>query len=332
MVATQFQALVLEKGESGVHSSVQKLDEDSLPKGDVTVAVSHSTLNYKDGLILTGLGRLVKTYPHIPGIDLSGTVETSKNSDYIVGDQVVLTGWRVGESHWGGFAQKARVDPNWLVPMPENLSPKKAMAIGTAGFTAMLAFMALEDHGMKPDKGPVLVTGANGGVGGIAIAILKVNGYEVHAVTGRMKLSARLKAMGADKIIERSEMMIEPKRPLQSEYWAGCIDAVGGKMLANVLTQIKHGGCVAACGLAGGAGLSTTLTPFLLRGVSLLGVDSVMCPIRRRKEAWARLAKDIPSQAVSNIAQIVGLEDLPDLADKILAGQIAGRIVVDLNR
>ena len=331
-MVTRFQALVLEGGERGVHGSVQKLDEDSLPAGDVTVAVSHSTLNYKDGLILNGLGRLVKNYPHIPGIDFSGMVEASKNSDYLVGDQVILTGWRVGESHWGGFAQKARVDPNWLVPMPKNLSPKKAMAIGTAGFTAMLAFMALEDHDLKPDKGPVLVTGANGGVGSIAIAILKANGYEVHAVTGRMNLSDRLKAMGADKIIERSEMMIEPKGPLQSEYWTGCIDAVGGKMLANVLTQIKHGGCVAACGLAGGAGLSTTLIPFLLRGVSLLGVDSVMCPIRRRKEAWARLAKDIPSQAVSNITQIVGLEDLPDLADKILAGQIAGRVVVDLNR
>ena len=331
-MATQFQALVLEKGESGVHSSVQKLDEDSLPKGDVTVAVSHSTLNYKDGLILNGLGRLVKNYPHIPGIDFSGTVETSKNSDYVVGDQVVLTGWRVGETHWGGFAQRARVDPNWLVPMPDNLSPKRAMAIGTAGFTAMLAFMALEDHGMRPEKGSVLVTGANGGVGSIAIAILKANGYEVHAVTGRMNLSDRLKAMGADKIIERSEMMIEPKRPLQGEYWAGCIDAVGGKMLANVLTQIKHGGCVAACGLAGGANLATTVIPFLLRGVNLLGVDSVMCPIGRRKEAWARLAKDIPSQAVGNITQIVGLEELPDLADKILAGQIAGRVVVDLNR
>ena len=331
-MATQFQALVLEKGESGVHGSVQKLDEDSLPKGDVTVAVSHSTLNYKDGLILNGLGRLVKNYPHIPGIDFSGTVETSKSSDYAVGDQVVLTGWRVGESHWGGFAQKARVDPNWLVPMPDNLSPKRAMAIGTAGFTAMLAFMALEDHGIKPEKGPVLVTGANGGVGSIAIAILKANGYEVHAVTGRMNLSDRLKAMGADKIIERSEMMIEPKRSLQGEYWTGCIDAVGGKMLANVLTQIKHGGCVAACGLAGGAHLATTVIPFLLRGVNLLGVDSVMCPIGRRKEAWARLARDIPSQAVGNITQIAGLKELPDLADEILAGQIAGRVVVDLNR
>lgn len=331
-MATQFQALVLEEGERGVYGSVQKLDADSLPKGDVTVAVSHSTLNYKDGLILNGLGRLVKNYPHIPGIDFSGTVETSKNSDYVVGDQVILTGWRVGESHWGGFAQKARVDANWLVPMPESLSPKRAMAIGTAGFTAMLALMALEDHGVKPEKGPVLVTGANGGVGSIAIAILKANGYEVHAVTGRMNLSDRLKAMGAGKIIDRSEMMIEPKRPLQSEYWQGCIDAVGGEMLANVLTQIRHGGCVAACGLAGGAGLSTTVIPFLLRGINLLGVDSVMCPIGRRKEAWARLAKDIPSQSVSNITQIVGLEDLPDLADKILAGQIAGRVVVDLNR
>lgn len=327
-----FRALVLEEAEKGVSASVETLDDDRLPEGDVTVAVSHSTLNYKDGMVLKGIGRLVRHYPHVPGIDFAGVVESTDSSEYKQGEEVILTGWRVGEAHWGGYAEKARVNSDWLVPMPKGMTAEKAMTIGTAGFTAMLCVMALEDHGITPESGPVLVTGANGGVGGVAVAILNENGYEVHASTGRSELADRLTALGAREIVPRSELDVEADRPLQSERWAGCVDAVGGNTLATVLTQIKYGGSVASCGLAGGNKLNTTVIPFLLRGINLLGIDSVMCPVDRRRTAWERLAKDFPDTAAGELIETVGLADLPDLADAILKGQTKGRIVVDVTK
>jgi len=329
-MAGSFRALVLEEGDDGVTASVQTLDENRLSDGDVTVAISHSTLNYKDGMILKGIGRLVRDYPHVPGIDFAGTVESSDSEDFAPSDAVILTGWRVGEVHWGGFSEKARVKSDWLVPMPDGMTAEQAMAIGTAGFTAMLCVMALQDHGVTADAGPVLVTGANGGVGGVAIALLKSNGYEVHASTGRPELADRLRALGAAEIVERSELDVETKRPLQTERWAGCIDAVGGNTLATVLTQIKYGGSVASCGLAGGNALNTTVIPFLLRGVNLLGIDSVMCPVARRMVAWDRLAKELPADAFGALTEEAGLADLPGLAGKILKGQTTGRIVIDV--
>lgn len=330
-MAGSFRALVLEDTQEGVTSSIQNLDESRLPEGDVTVAISHSTLNYKDGMILQGLGRLVRSYPHVPGIDFSGTVECSENSDYNVGDKVILTGWRVGESRWGGFAEKARVHSGWLVPMPDGISEKNAMAIGTAGFTAMLAIMSLEEHGISPSSGPILVTGANGGVGSVATALLNAMGFEVHAATGRPALAERLNRLGARIIIDRSEIHTEVRRPLQGERWAGCVDAVGGETLSNVLTQIKYGGSVAACGLAGGNTLTATVIPFLLRGINLLGIDSVMCPADRRRRAWHRLASEFPSELFEELTEIIGLSELPQTAAKILAGQTVGRVVVDVN-
>lgn len=330
-MADDFRALVLDEQDRKVTASIQRLDEAQLPDGDVTIAVSHSTLNYKDGMVLKGIGRLVRNYPHIPGIDFAGVVESSDSADYKPGDKVLLTGWRVGEAHWGGYAEKARVKSDWLVPLPDALSAARAMAIGTAGFTAMLAVMALQARGIGPDSGPVLVTGANGGLGGVAIAILAANGFEVHASTGRLELSDHLKSLGASEIIPRAELDAAPERPLLAERWAGAIDAVAGNALSAMLPQMKYGGAIAACGLAGGTGLNATILPFLLRGVSLLGIDSVMCSFNRRKEAWDRLASELPLDALDALTESVSLEDLPGLADKILAGQIRGRVVVDLS-
>lgn len=329
-----FKALVVEKDEdSGATSAaVTEIGEDQLPAGDVTVAVEYSTVNYKDGLCLSpGGGGLVRKYPHVPGIDFAGTVEASEDDRYKPGDKVVLTGWRVGEMHWGGYAQKARLRADWLVPLPEGLSTRQAMAVGTAGFTSMLAVMALEDHGLTPGDGPVLVTGAAGGVGSVAVAILANLGYEVAAVTGRPETEAYLKGLGATSIVPREDLNETTKRPLEAETWAGCVDAVGGAMLARVLGQMKYGASVASVGLAGGAGLPATVIPFLLRGVNLLGIDSVMQPYDNRLRAWERIARDLPMDKLEAMMRPAALSDLPQLGADILKGQVQGRVVVDVN-
>ena len=327
-----FNALVVEKNDEGKTSaSVKSLTLDDLPEGEVTVAVEYSTVNYKDGLCIGPGGGLVRNYPHVPGIDFSGTVEASDDPRYSAGDKVVLTGWRVGEAYWGGYSEKATVKADWLVPLPAGLTTRQAMAVGTAGFTAMLAVMALEDHGLSPDKGEVLVTGAAGGVGSVATAILANLGYEVAAVTGRPETGDYLKGLGATRIVPREELNETVKRPLESETWAGCVDAVGGPMLARVLGQMKYGASVAAVGLAGGAGLPATVIPFLLRGVNLLGIDSVMQPYENRLRAWERIAKDLPMDRLEAMVQPATLSDLPALGADILKGQVKGRIVVDLS-
>ncbi len=325
-------ALVVEKDDEGKTSaSVQEIGEDRLPEGDVTVAVEYSTVNYKDGLCIGPGGGLVRNYPHVPGIDFAGVVEASSDDRYSPGDKVVLTGWRVGEAHWGGYAQKARVKADWLVPLPDGLDTRAAMAVGTAGFTAMLAVMALEDHGLSAGDGPVLVTGAAGGVGSVATAILANLGYEVAGVTGRPETGDYLKSLGASQIVAREEINETVKRPLETETWAGCVDAVGGAMLARVLGQMKYGASVAAVGLAGGAGLPATVIPFLLRGVNLLGIDSVMQPYDNRVRAWKRIASDLPMDKLEAMIQPATLADLPGLGRDILKGQVKGRVVVDVN-
>ena len=326
-----FNALVVEKTETGTHAAVREISYDDLPAGDVTVLVEYSTVNYKDGLCIGPGGGLVRTYPHVPGIDFAGTVESSDDPRYKAGDAVMLTGWRVGEKYWGGYSQKARVKADYLVPLPEGLSSRQAMAVGTAGFTAMLAIMALEDHGLHPEQAPVLVTGAAGGVGSVAIAILVNLGYEVAAVTGRPEASDYLKALGATQIVARSDINETTERPLEAETWSGCVDAVGGDMLARVLGQMAYGASVAAVGLAGGAGLPTTVIPFLLRGVNLLGIDSVMQPFENRKRAWARIANDLPMDKLEGMINAATLADLPALGKDILKGQVQGRVVVDVN-
>ena len=328
-----FNALIVNKDEDSGKTSaaVQQISLDQLPAGDVTVAVDYSTVNYKDGLCIGPGGGLVRKYPHVPGIDLAGTVESSSDDRYAPGDKVVLTGWRVGEAHWGGYAQKARVKADWLVPLPKGLDTRQAMAVGTAGFTAMLAVMALEDHGLTPGHGPVLVTGAAGGVGSVATAILAHLGHEVAAVTGRPETADYLKGLGASQIVPRDTLNETTKRPLEGETWTGCVDAVGGAMLARVLGQMKYGGSVAAVGLAGGAALPATVIPFLLRGVNLLGIDSVMQPFANRQRAWARIARDLPMDKLNAMIHPAGLSDLPQLGRDILAGQIQGRVVVDVN-
>ena len=328
-----FNALVVNKdAESGKTSTtIEQISTDQLPEGNVVVNVEYSTVNYKDGLCIGPGGGLVREYPHVPGIDFAGTVESSDDARYGAGDSVVLTGWRVGEVHWGGYAQKARVNADWLVPLPNGLSSRQAMAVGTAGFTAMLAVMALEDHGLKPGQGPVLVTGAAGGVGSVATAILANLGYEVAAVTGRPETEEYLRALGATQIVPREEINETVKRPLERETWAGCVDAVGGDMLARVLGQMKYGGSVSAVGLAGGAGLPATVIPFLLRGVNLLGIDSVMQPYDNRLRAWERIAKDLPMDKLEAMIHPATLSDLPALGKDILKGQVKGRVVVDVN-
>ncbi|WP_424930481.1 MDR family oxidoreductase [Amaricoccus tamworthensis] len=325
-------ALVVEKAEDGSTSAgVQDLEMDRFPQGDVTVAVEYSTLNYKDGLCIGPGGGLVRTYPHVPGIDFAGTVESSNDDRYSPGDRVILTGWRVGEVHWGGYAEKARVSGDWLVPLPEGLTTRQAMAVGTAGFTAMLAVNALEAHGLIPRHGPVLVTGAAGGVGSVATAILSSLGFEVVGVSGRPEATDYITGMGASRVIDRSELAETVKRPLEAETWAGCVDAVGGSMLARVLGQMNYGASVAAVGLAGGAQLPCTVIPFLLRGVNLLGIDSVMKPYDDRVRAWNRIASDLPMERLEEMVVPATLEDLPQLGADILKGQVRGRVVVDVN-
>ena len=328
-----FNALVVNKDEESGKTSaaVEQISADQLPEGNVVVNVEYSTVNYKDGLCIGPGGGLVREYPHVPGIDFAGTIESSDDPRYKAGDSVVLTGWRVGEVHWGGYAQKARVNADWLVPLPSGLSSRQAMAVGTAGFTAMLAVMALEDHGLKAGQGPVLVTGAAGGVGSVATAILANLGYEVAAVTGRPETEEYLRGLGATQIVPREEINETVKRPLERETWAGCVDAVGGDMLARVLGQMKYGGSVSAVGLAGGAGLPATVIPFLLRGVNLLGIDSVMQPYDNRLRAWERIANDLPMDKLEAMIHPATLGDLPALGKDILQGQVKGRVVVDVN-
>ena len=328
-----FKALVVTKDEESgkTAASVTEIGVDDLPAGEVLVAVEYSTVNYKDGLCIGPGGGLVRNYPHVPGIDFAGTVEASEDARYAPGDKVVLTGWRVGEAHWGGYAQKARVKADWLVSLPAGLDTRQAMAVGTAGFTSMLAVMALEDHGLEPGQGPVLVTGAAGGVGSVAVALLAALGHEVAGVTGRPETGAYLESLGATQIVAREEINETVKRPLESETWAGCVDAVGGAMLARVLGQMKYGASVSAVGLAGGAALPATVIPFLLRGVNLLGIDSVMQPYENRLRAWERIAKDLPMDKLEAMVQPASLADLPKLGADILKGQVKGRVVVDVN-
>ncbi|MFQ5971106.1 MAG: MDR family oxidoreductase [Alphaproteobacteria bacterium] len=331
-MSERFSALVLDEIDGKVTSSLKELSVDDLPEGDVTVAVEYSDLNYKDGLVLAGIGRLVKKYPHVPGIDLAGTVEESSDGRYRPGDKVLLTGWRVGELHWGGYAQKARVKGDWLVPLPDRLTSAEAMAVGTAGFTAMLCVEALEAHDVTPEKGEVLVTGAAGGVGSIAVAILAKLGYPVVASTGRGELVDYLTELGASEIMDRAELADYTGKPLLSERWAGGIDTVGGTTLAKALTQVRYHGAIAACGNAGGMELPTNVAPFILRGVSLLGIDSAMLPGPERRRIWKRVVTDLPLEKLEAITTVVALSEVPVLGRRILEGGVRGRTVVDVNR
>src|SRR5215468_11100423 len=317
-----FRALVLHEEGGKVVPRIEAVDEVRLPPGEVTVAVECSTLNYKDGMILQGIGRLVRSYPHVPGIDFAGTVERSDSPEFKPGDPVLLTGWRVGEAQWGGYAEKARVKASCLVRRPEGLGARQAMAIGTAGFTAMLAAIALERHGLAPGSGDLLVTGAAGGVGSVAVALLSRLGHRVIASTGRPELRDYLTELGAADLIDRASLAARPSRPLDSERWAGAIDAVGGATLATILTQLKYRAGVAACGLAGGSDLPASVIPFLLRGVNLLGIDSVMCPREERIAAWQRFARDLPLDKLDRMTEILPLSSLPEFAPKILAGTV----------
>ncbi|KVF77398.1 alcohol dehydrogenase [Burkholderia sp. FL-7-2-10-S1-D7] len=325
-----FQGIVIDRHETGQQVRLQTLDDAQLPAGNVTVRVGYSTLNYKDGLAITGKSPVVRTFPMVPGIDLVGEVEASTHPDYRTGDRVVLNGWGVGETHWGGLAQKARVDGDWLVPLPFAFSPQQAMAIGTAGYTAMLCVMALERHGVRPDDGEIVVTGAAGGVGSVATAILARLGYRVVAVTGRPADADYLRQLGAAEILERS-LFSEPGRPLGKERWAGAVDVAGSHVLANVCATTRYRGVVTACGLAAGMEFPATVMPFILRGVTLVGIDSVMCPRADRLEAWRRLASDLDVEKLGAIGHQVGLGDVIPLAGELIDGKVRGRIVVDVN-
>jgi acrylyl-CoA reductase (NADPH) len=328
-----FRALVLNQGaDRKVSGAVETLSDDKLPSGDVTVVVAYSTLNYKDGLVLTTGGGLVKSWPHVGGIDFAGTVESSNDTRFKPGDSVVLNGWRVGELHWGGYATKARVKGDWLVNLPSAISPRRAMAIGTAGYTAMLCVMALERHGLEPASGEILVTGAAGGVGSIAVAILAKLGFTVAAATGRPQEADYLKSLGAASILERKALTEAPDRPLLSERFAGLVDTVSGVMFARALAQVKYDGAAAVCGLAGGAAFPGSILPFILRNITVYGIDSVMLARGPREEAWRRLATDLPLEKLDSAVSEAGLSDLVALAPKILKGEIRGRVVVDVNR
>jgi len=326
---TSFKAIVIEKADKTQSVSLKDFDKSGLMDGDVTVAVNWSTVNYKDGLAITGRAPVVRRFPMIPGIDLAGEVMASEHSGFKPGDQVILNGWGVGESHLGAYAETARVKGDWLVHLPEGLTPREAMAIGTAGYTAMLCVMALEHHGLTPDQGPVVVTGAVGGVGSVAVAILARLGYQVVASTGRPEEAAYLRGLGASEIIDRSELS-GPVKPLAKERWAGAIDSVGSTTLANLLSMTKYGGAVAACGLAGGMDLPSSVAPFILRGVSLLGIDSVQCSRPRRVEAWRRLASDLDRGKLAAMTAEIGLSDVIETAGTILEGRVRGRIVVKI--
>ncbi len=327
-----FKALVLRKEDGAQQkSAIETLTSDDLPNENVHIKVQYSTLNYKDGLCVTSGGGLIRNYPHVPGVDFSGTVIESGDSRYNPGDEILVSGWRIGEIYWGGYAQEAKIRGDFLVPKPKSLSHHQAMAIGTAGLTAMYGLMTLERQGINPESGPILVTGAAGGVGSIAVAILVAAGYEVHAVSGRLEATPYLESLGATAIIAREDISETVKRPLETETWAGVIDNVGGPMLARVLGQMKYNGVVAAIGLAGGADLPASVIPFLLRGVQLIGIDSVMRPYEDRVEAWERLSQSFPFDKLDQITQTRPLADVPELAAQILKGQVRGRIVIDVN-
>jgi acrylyl-CoA reductase (NADPH) len=326
-----FAALVLRETDGGHDGQIEQLTEDDLPEGDVTVAVDFSSLNYKDGLALTGAGRVVRTYPMVPGIDFSGTVLQSSSPDFAEGDGVILTGWGVGERFWGGYSERQRVRAEWLVKRPDTMSSRHAMAIGTAGLTAMMCVLALDEGGVEPSDGPVVVTGAAGGVGSLAVALLAGRGYEVAAVTGRPETHEYLRALGAARLLGRDDLS-EPARPLESETWAGAVDTVGSAILAKVLSQMKYQGVAAACGLAAGFDLPTTVMPFILRGVRLQGIDSVMAPRDVREVAWARLADELPETALERLAETIPMSELLDRGPSILAGQVRGRWIVDPSR
>lgn len=324
-----FKAIVIEKSDTGTKAALTDFDEANLMDGDVTVAVEYSTLNYKDGLAITGKAPVVRRFPMIAGIDFAGTVEASSNPAWKPGDKVILNGWGCGETHLGAYAGKARVKGDWLVRLPKSMSEREAMAIGTAGYTAMLAVMALERHGLTPASGPVAVTGAAGGVGSVAIAILAKRGFSVSAVTGRPEEADYLKRLGATEIVERKDLT-GPVKMLAKERWAGGVDVVGSTTLANLLSMTRYGGAVAACGLAGGRDLPSSVAPFILRGVCLYGIDSVMCPIERRREAWKRLETDLDRPKLAAMTREIGLSGVTEAAAAILAGQVRGRIVVKI--
>ena len=326
-----FKAVLIEKDEAGFRAGVTEVDDAALPEGDVTVRVAYSTLNYKDGLAITGKGPVVRKFPMVPGIDLAGTVEASTHAGIAVGDKVVLNGWGVGEGHWGGLAQRARLKGDWLVPLPAAFTARQAMAIGTAGYTAMLCVMALERHGVTPASGEVLVTGANGGVGSVAVALLAKLGYTVVASTGRPQEADYLKALGAAEIIDRAQLSA-PGKPLAKERWAGAVDTVGSHTLANVCASMKYRGAVAACGLAQGMDFPSSVAPFILRGVTLAGVDSVMAPRAERLEAWRRLAQDLDVARLELMTHEIGLGEAVATAAALLEGKVRGRVVVDVNR
>ena len=324
-----FKAIRIDKADKGTTAALAQFDEADLMDGDVTVRVDWSTLNYKDGLAVTGKAPVVRRFPMIAGIDFAGTVEQSSHPQWKAGDKVICTGWGMGETHLGAYAEKARVKGDWLVPLPDGMSARDAMAIGTAGFTAMLAVMALEKQGLSPASGPVIVTGAAGGVGSVATAVLSKLGYHVIASTGRMSETAYLKGLGAAEVIDRNELT-GPAKPLAKERWAGGVDSVGSTTLANLLSMTKYGGAIAACGLAAGMDLPSSVAPFILRGVCLLGIDSVMCPLAPRKAAWQRLARDLDPKKLSEITHEIALDQVVGMGPQILAGQVRGRVVVKI--
>ena len=329
-----FKALIIDQSDDNkISASVKEVAEDRLPQdGEVDIAVEYSTVNYKDGLVLNGLGRLVKTYPHVPGIDFAGAVINSTDDRFKPGDKVIMHGWRGGEIRWGGYATRANEKADWLTPLPDGLSSFEAMCLGTAGFTAMLAIKRLEDDGMTPDSGEILVTGAGGGVGSVATVLLASKGYQVAAMTGRPDVADYLTGLGASRIVTREEMMDDPGKVLESSIWGGCIDSVGGALMGRILKQLHYGAGLASLGNAAGVELSGNIMPFLLRGVNVFGIDSVACPMDRRAEIWAALAADMPKDKLAQMVSEVGLEDVPALGKQILDGQVRGRIVVNVNK
>jgi acrylyl-CoA reductase (NADPH) len=326
-----FRALVLENHGGTIQASVRQLPASSLPEGHVLVSIAYSSLNFKDALAVTNRGKIVRRFPMVPGIDFSGTVAESKSPQFKPGDPVVLTGWGAGEDHWGGLSQFARVKSEWLLSLPDGLTLKRAMSIGTAGLTAMFCVMALEEHGVRPDKGSVLVTGATGGVGSVAVILLARLGYHVVAATGKSDAHELLKSLGAREIIDRRELAVHGDKPLESARWSGAIDNVGGEILATVLRHMNRDGCVAAVGLTGGAELHTTVYPFILRGVSLVGIASGSTPMERRRAARWRLARELPMETLDQITRVAPLDDVPALCESMIAGRIRGRVVVDVN-
>jgi acrylyl-CoA reductase (NADPH) len=331
VMSDTFKALLLEEEDGNVQSSIKTLQRDDLPANDVLVSVAYSTLNYKDGLALNGKARVVRSYPMVPGVDFVGTVVESQSPNFQAGDNIILNGWGVGERYWGGYAQMARVKSDWLIKLPEGLSPQRAMAIGTAGYTAMLCILELEKHGLKPGGRPVAVSGATGGVGSVAVAVLAKLGYDVLAISGKTEAHAYLRELGAKDILGRDALFEESKRPLEKERWDGAVDTVGGDVLGALLRSMAYHGSVAACGNAGGIEFTTSVLPFILRGANLLGIDSVACPLELRREAWGRLVNDLPMNMLDKMTKVVSLEELPEVSKQILKGQVQGRIVVDVN-